>query len=113
MKTIHTPGPWLSEPISKSADIRIFDNDAEWPSYVATVHRRVYPNGQPYHASDVETDRNARLISSAPELLAALSKAQVALLRELGHYPIGTLEFSLLANLTNEIAATITKATLA
>lgn len=52
----------------------------------------------------------AHLAAAAPALLAALKKAQAALLRELGHYPIGTLEFSLMGNLTREIAAEIEKA---
>jgi hypothetical protein len=62
----HTPGPWE---VTRTSSMEIFirhpsDMDGRKPGYFAEVRR--------FTSDDAEVEANARLISAAPDLLAAL-----------------------------------------
>lgn len=61
----HTPTPWIVEPIAHSGDFAIYHDVDGSSEMIGRVVRRVYPNGQPFHASDIETEANAALIVRA------------------------------------------------
>jgi hypothetical protein len=66
--TEHTPGPWTDEPWGTTARVIEAGNGAT----LAIVHcylRTDWPNV-------AQRDANARLIAAAPELLAALQRAE-------------------------------------
>lgn len=82
--TAHTPGPWAVRGLAGlyCRDIAIHESAHAYPVALA-VSRRSYT---PYGAADrsmQETEANARLIASAPDLLAALAGCADAL-REAG-----------------------------
>lgn len=63
MSTQHTPGPWIIEPKAARGNwLRDKSGD-----YVALVCSR---NGK----DEIEEDRNALLVASAPDMLAALNE---------------------------------------
>lgn len=69
-KAAHTPGPWNCNHSSASGyDIVCSENS---PTDVCVISRRDKTTG--------EIDANARLIAAAPELLAALETAYMALI---------------------------------
>lgn len=69
-KAAHTPGPWNCNRSSASGyDIVCSENS---PTDVCVISRRDKTTG--------EIDANARLIAAAPELLAALETAYMALI---------------------------------
>ena len=66
MRERHTPGPWE---IARTSGTEIFirhpsDIEGRKPGYFAEVRR--------FTSNDAEVEANARLISAAPDLLAAL-----------------------------------------
>lgn len=69
MKTKHTPGPWS---ISKISNLRIDNSNGEIVCALlyATTDGQITP----------ETEANAKLIASAPDLLEALKDAYQVLL---------------------------------
>jgi len=70
----HTPGPWAADKLQDRSAFNIF-----MPGYCsagASVHHCSNATGS---MSSFEVDANARLIAAAPELLAALAEASVAL----------------------------------
>lgn len=58
----HTPGPWATNPVNAQVDA--FDTGAP-----VAVCRLLWPTKK---RSEAETEANARLIASAPEMLMAL-----------------------------------------
>jgi hypothetical protein len=63
----HTPGPWNM--VEASGGWLIGPRETDGPDYVGDVHRLA--KGR----SDEESEANARLIATAPELLRALRDA--------------------------------------
>ena len=60
----HTPGPWIVRNIATRYHYIGPANDSGAPSFAAVFGE--------FHASEDQTAANARLISAAPDLLAAL-----------------------------------------
>jgi hypothetical protein len=67
MEAKHTPGPWRVDP-SANCDVQTADGQFE----IATTHPEILRGGR----TDADcAQANARLISAAPEMLAALEAA--------------------------------------
>ena len=95
-KAAHTPGPWNCNHSSASGyDIVCSENS---PTDVCVISRRDKTTG--------EIDANARLIAAAPELLAALERAYMALIGYLPAHRNGVTDAAIGA-----ASAAITKAT--
>jgi hypothetical protein len=73
VSTTHTPGPWQLRTGDKAATVYA-TTPAEEQLPLCTVHHQ--------YVEDDEYAPNARLIAAAPELLAALEEARVALQAE-------------------------------
>jgi hypothetical protein len=67
----HTPGPWRAQPLEGPGHWQIINE-----SCLQLAMARHWPNGQGLNIPECreETDANARLMASAPELLAALER---------------------------------------
>jgi hypothetical protein len=74
MKNTHTPAPWsiLDRPENALDDARILTHISNGSHIVCTLGTTC-TDGSPAHSA------NARIIASAPELLAALEEARIAL----------------------------------
>jgi hypothetical protein len=70
----HTPGPWTYSGMSAGAPLAIMDSVGM--QQVAQVAHRWSLDGE--YITPTEADANARLIASAPDLLAALASVCVA-----------------------------------
>ena len=105
MKTQHTSGPWTHEGLG---DITGIENDLANGCVgkfdVASVYLRIVPG---------KTEANARLIASAPDLLAALKDlAQSIVWKEFGEYRGFTEEMPLpIITAVENARAAIAKAT--
>ena len=65
----HTPGPWIAQPINRAGDFRVFSTTDKEHTLYCEVSVGWGSNPRAIAA------KNAALIASAPELLAALELA--------------------------------------
>lgn len=76
MGTKHTPGPWIYGPEIGPDCTRIDDQKGKVIAAVKTRQITSWEHARPEYSWDEEGAANARLISSAPELLEALKLAK-------------------------------------
>lgn len=70
MTTQHTPGPWAVTTVGSCHGIHPAASDNERDDICRVVPHNYHPDG--WQAAKGEAEANARLISAAPELLAAI-----------------------------------------
>mgnify|MGYP000967665485 CR=1 FL=1 len=86
----HTPGPWevlqqdFQGTLIGQRNFGAAAYDSICAKQVAWLPRSTYSPGDSHDAFMAETNANARLIAAAPELLAALEKAERALVSAYG-----------------------------
>lgn len=91
----HTPGPWM--PSENGPSIRVFaEPDSGGVCGICDIYR--------YHGTKLQSWANARLIASAPELLAAL-KALRADLGAAGPFVLGSIRSNLAIQADAAVAA--------